>query len=429
MVSLVASETAPQLVGEAITWTATATDCGANPVYQFSAAPHGGAFQVVRDFSANSAFTWTPMQEGTYDIEVTVKDGYQATETTSAVAADAVASRVTGSEAVITPTLNPLVALYSAPPTSARTEFVQFSVAGDTPSWRNTNTLPVVPGKSTNFFVAGMLPNTTYEMRDVRSDGTGSAPLFFTTGALQSTLAFPAFTVQQPAGTGSDLDQDMIFHQAPRGASNVPNLLATDLQGRVEWYYDVSRSGLTSTSAGQSLVPGGTALLIGTDHDAPLPGSRNILREIDLAGNVVRETNLAAVNAQLTTRGLDVISSFTHDVERLPNGQTAVLGLVERTVNINGTPTDYIGHLLLVLDKNLQVAWAWNAFDHLDVNRGPVLGEIVQPGSPGPTAAVPRLPAVDWLHVNAVSWSPADGNLVLSIRHQDWVIKIDYRNG
>src|SRR3989442_2585474 len=74
--------------------------------------------------------------------------------------ADAVASRVTGSEAVITPTLNPLVALYSAPPSSARTEFVQFRVAGDSPSWRNTNTLPVVPGKSTNFFVAGRLPHT-----------------------------------------------------------------------------------------------------------------------------------------------------------------------------------------------------------------------------------------------------------------------------
>src|SRR5256885_3327092 len=126
MVSLAPNESAPQLVGERITWTATATDAGAAPVYQFSAAPHGGAFHVVRDFSPNNAFTWTPMQEGTYDIEVTVKDGYQATETCSAMAADAVASRVTGSEAVITPTLNPLVALYSAPPTSARTEFVQF---------------------------------------------------------------------------------------------------------------------------------------------------------------------------------------------------------------------------------------------------------------------------------------------------------------
>src|SRR5262249_14693106 len=79
-VALAPGEAAPQLVGERVTWTATATDCGAAPVYQFGAAPHGGAFHVVRDFSPNNSFTWTPMQEGTYDIEVTVKDAYTATE-------------------------------------------------------------------------------------------------------------------------------------------------------------------------------------------------------------------------------------------------------------------------------------------------------------------------------------------------------------
>src|SRR3954449_6553092 len=94
-VTLAPSDDSP-LVGERVTWTATATDVGATPVYQFSAATHGGAFHVVRDYSPANAFTWTPMQEGSYDIQVAVKDGYQAAETTSAVATDAVASRVTG---------------------------------------------------------------------------------------------------------------------------------------------------------------------------------------------------------------------------------------------------------------------------------------------------------------------------------------------
>src|SRR5262249_43197603 len=49
-VSLAPGEAAPQLVGQRVTWTATATDCGAAPVYQFSTAPHGGAYHVVRDF-------------------------------------------------------------------------------------------------------------------------------------------------------------------------------------------------------------------------------------------------------------------------------------------------------------------------------------------------------------------------------------------
>src|SRR5262245_47215996 len=116
-VTLAPSDDSP-LVGDRVTWTATATEVGASPVYQFSAAPHGGAFHVARDFSPANMFTWTPMQEGTYDIEVTVKDGYGAAETTSAVVTDAVASRVTGSEAVVTPTLNPLVAMYSVPPSA-----------------------------------------------------------------------------------------------------------------------------------------------------------------------------------------------------------------------------------------------------------------------------------------------------------------------
>src|SRR5258708_30987659 len=114
MVSLAPNEAAPQLVGEASTWTATATDCGATPVYQFSVAPHAGAFRVVRDFSPANAFAWTPMQEGIYDIEVAVKDGYQATETTAAVVADVVTSRVPGPQTVVTPTPNPRQALSSA---------------------------------------------------------------------------------------------------------------------------------------------------------------------------------------------------------------------------------------------------------------------------------------------------------------------------
>src|SRR5262245_17966436 len=112
------------------------------------------------------------MQEGGYDIRVTVKDGYQATETTSAVVSDQVGSRVSGSQAVVMSTTNPLVALYSVPLSAAATVRVQFAVAGANPAWRNTDTRAVEPGKSTNFFIAGMLPNTTYQMRHVFGDGT-----------------------------------------------------------------------------------------------------------------------------------------------------------------------------------------------------------------------------------------------------------------
>jgi hypothetical protein len=428
-VALASNDDTPT-VGEQIVWSANADDCGVAPVYQFSAASNGGAFEVVRDFSPTNTFTWTPMQEGTYDIKVTVKDSYQATEATSVVMTDDVMSRVTGSHAVLTPTANPLVALYSVPPSSADTVFVQFAVAGDSPSWRNTSTLPVVPGKSTNVFVAGMLTSTTYQMRHVFSDGTASATQHFTTGALPTTLTFPAYTVLEPPGPESDPGQDLIFHQSARSPLTIPNPLATDLQGNVMWYYDPTGSGLTFTFPIQSLVADGSLLVVGVDSHTALPNSRNVLREIDLAGNAIRETNLAAINAQLTALGHeDVVHSFTNDVQRLPDGRTAAIGITERTIDVGGTPTDIIGMSIIVLDADFQVVWAWNGFDHMDVGRAPVLGEIVQAASTGPTTAVPRLPAVDWLHINAVSWSPTDGNLVLSVRHQDWVVKIDYREG
>src|SRR5262249_12034600 len=260
-------------------------------------------------------------------------------------------------------------------------------------------------------------------------DGTGSAPVLFTTGSIPPTLTFPAFTVRQPPGPGSDSDQDMVFHQRPRGTANAPPLIATNLDGQVMWYYDLTGSGFTLTQAGRTPRPGGTLWLNGVDRYTPVPTAPNVLREIDLAGNPVRETNLAALNAQLAALGHEAIHAFHHDVQRLPDGTTVALALTERTVDINGTPTNYVGEMVLVLDQDFQVKWAWDAFDHLDVHRGPVLGEVVALGSLEPTAAVPNLPAVDRPHPNAVSLSPGDGNLVLSLRLQDWVIKIDYRNG
>jgi hypothetical protein len=408
-VALTPSEATPQLVGEPITWTATVDSGPSDLVYQFRVGPTGGPLQVVRDFSAANTFTWAPMQEGTYDVAVTVEEGFDATPSASAVVSDTVDSRVTGSNPVVTPTANPLVALYSAPPGSAGPVRVDYRPA-DNPDapWSSTDTKAAVPGQSTNFLVAGLLADTTYELVGVTADGT-LPPAYFTTGSLPADLQFPDFTVAQAPAPGSDLSQSMVLHFALAGNTSAVNILATDLQGQVNWYYDPQASGLTSI-LGTSLVPGGTVLLLGTS-----PGNQasDVVREVDLAGNTVRETNTDAVNAQLAARGQSTISGFSHDAERLPNGDTAVLAYVSETIDVDGTPTNYLGDMVIVLDQNLQVAWTWNAFDYLDTNRLPPDGE-----GPG-----------DWLHSNSVSWSPADGDLIVSMRNQDWVVKIDYSNG
>ncbi len=415
---------APPLVGERITWTATAANCGAAPVYQFGVAARGHhRFAMARDFSLDNSFAWAPMQEGDYAIRVKVKDGFDAVQATAAVEPIEVVSRVSGDDAVVTPTLNPLVALYSAPACRHGAVRVRFRPAGGPTNapWTSTNTLPCVRGQSRNFVVAGMRANTTYEMSHGRSDdGDG---LLFTTGAPPATLSIPTFTIPQAPGPGAELRRNLLYHNlAARPAANAVNLLATDLSGELVWYYDTLESGLiTIGMPGSAPLSRGTVLLGGRDSHRTV--GLNVLREIDLAGNPLRETNIDAVNAQLVARGRQIIYGFHHEFSRLPNGDIVTLGWTQKTIDLAGTPTRYVGDMLMVLDGDLQLAWTWDAFDHLDVARGPVLGE---PCGIGPC---PLPGAVDWLHNNTVSWSPKDGNLIISVRHQDWVIKIDYARG
>jgi len=439
-VSLLPSAPSPQLVGERIAWTATATNCGPTPVYQFSVAGRSPArdrdrsaqerarprFAMVRDYSLDGSFKWAPMQEGAYDVRVRVKDGFDGVQVTSTVVSDRVSSRVTGEDAVVSPTLNPLVALYSAPPCDEGRVRVRFRPANGPPDapWTRTSALSCVRGQSRNFLVAGMLANTTYEMVHAGGEDEDASPLplLFTTGTPPATLSIPAFTIRQAPGPGTELRRDVLYHNlAARPAANAVNVLATDLSGRVEWYYDPLASGLIAISA-SAPFPKGTVMLAGRDGHRTL--GTNVMREIDLGGNPLRETNIDAVNAQLKARGQEIIYGFHHEFLRLPNRNIVTLGWTQRTISVVGTPTRYAGDMLMVLDPDLQVVWTWDAFDHLDVNRAPILGEVC--GGVGPC---PLTGAVDWLHENAVSWSPADGNLLISVRTQDWVIKIDYARG
>jgi hypothetical protein len=162
----------------------------------------------------------------------------------------------------------------------------------------------------------------------------------------------------------------------------------------------------------QNLEPGGTVMMLGGNAVGVAAGYTT-LRQVDLAGNTLRETNIYAINAKLAAMRRPQILDFDHEAKLLPNGDTVVLASTPRTVNYKGNPTRFIGNLVIVLDQNFQPVWVWNSFSWLNTNR---LGTDF----PIPT---------DWLHANSVSWSPADADLVVSLRTQDWAIKIDYANG
>ena len=70
---------------------------------------------------------------------------------------------------------------------------------------------------------------------------------------------------------------------------------------------------------------------------------------------------------------------------------------------------DVLGDMILVLDRNLQVVWTWNSFDHFDPHRMATLGETC-PGAGCPPLSLAKH-ANDWLHGNAVLFT-ADGDLI-----------------
>jgi hypothetical protein len=155
--------------------------------------------------------------------------------------------------------------------------------------------------------------------------------------------------------------------------------------------------------------------------------SKQLLQRFDLTGMIVQSTNAARVNEQLHALGMRSITGFHHEARSIGDGRVVVLAGVEQVltdVQAPG-PVDVLGDMIVVLDKDLQVVWAWDTFDHLDVHRTAVLGETC------PSACPPlQLSKVanDWTHGNAVEETP-DGNLLYSTRHQDWLIKLNYDGG
>ncbi len=432
-VTLAPSTAPPQPVGTRVIWTATASDTEAGELdYRFRVKAPGGAFRIVRDFYRTPDFEWMSVEhEGEYEIEVTARNRVTHAQAVEAAAFE-VTSRVTGGDPVVSSTPHQLVVLYSAPACPAG-GYLRVRFGADPGLSAATPWKPCASGLSRNFLIAGLRASTPYRIfHELAAGGsvTRGPILDFTTPALPPGLPFSVSTPLVGPDLQSCLLEPVVLHcnvAFGQGPAAMP--VATDLLGRVLWYYEPLA---TTEQIGTTIFrpfPGGRMMLAVNDAASPLR-HQQILREIDLAGNPLRETNVERVSEQLAAVGHDPITSFHHDIIELPNGNLIALASVERLVeDIQGPGTvDVIGDMLVELDSELQVVWAWNAFDHLDLARLATLGETCVDGQSGcpPVALAPV--ANDWLHSNSVHYSQ-DGNLILSIRHQDWVIKIDYQNG
>jgi arylsulfate sulfotransferase len=413
-VRLTASPDSPITVGTVIHFSAAPADGTTGTIwYRFRTRELGGNFQVIRDYGPLTDLNWTAADhEGAFEIEVSARSLDTGDVGVTSTVYN-VQPLVTGGQALVTPTQNPLVFLYSAPACPAGQQMrVEFRVPRE--PIQSTPYKPCVDGVTMNFYIAGLRGKTSYVARHVLDTGTQSlagVPIRFTTGAVPPGFYTSTVLLPEQAPTTQ--------HVLLGSAFGAP--VAHDLNGNVIWYGPSDISYITRPEAGGAFW--------GVVEKNNVDPSQEAVREFDLAGTTLRETNAARVNEQLKVLGRRSITSFHHEARSLPGGEMLVLGDVEQILtNVQGPgPVDVIGDMIIVLDQNLNVVWTWDTFDHLDVTRKAVLGETCL----GSGACEPYLLAADandWTHGNAVQLL-TDGNLLYSSRHQDWVIKIAYANG
>ena len=319
-------------------------------------------------------------------------------------------------QGTVASTNNPQVALYTM--TLPFPGSVTVSFGTDTTYGRQTWTQSTNhAGGTVNIYVAGMLANTTYHMQAAVQLQNGitatDADHTFATG---NPLVTPTITTTTTPGmTPQSGLEELTLDYGAKGVA------ITDLQGNILWTYTPLNAPASDDIEGFKMLPNGHFLMTVAEgstwtfqHGSPEAGAIIAVREIDLAGNIVREISIDELNDELKTAGYNItLQQFHHEVTPLPNGHWLVLANTTETfTNLTGYPgnTTVLGDVIVDLDQNMNPVWVWNEFDHLDVNRHPM-----------------QFP--DWTHTNAVVYSPDDHNIIVSMRHQNWVVKVDYQDG
>lgn len=392
---------------------------GAGQVAPFTATVTGGSSSVVwsvNGMAGGNSTVGTIDSSGNYTAPA-VTTNSTATVTVASMSdptKSASASVTIVAAGIVASTANPQVATYTITPPSTANVSIQFGT--DTTYGLTTWQQPTPAGGGpVSIFVAGMRINTPYHMRAVLKFSDGSefddVDHTFTTGDIPVTSLPSVSSVTTPGVTpqsGVEL-LDLVG-----GKAQQRTVAVADLAGNIIWTYD---TGMTEAFIANpvKMLPNGH-FLINVSLGAP-SGVDSTLIEVDLAGTTIWKMTVGNLNKALglaTCAGCNITVVGTHhDFVALPNGHIIVIAaqtLPESGLTGFPNPVNVTGDVIIDLDQNRKPVWVWSEFDHLDLNRHPIFFP-------------------DWTHTNGIIYSPDDKALIISVRHQDWVIKIDYNDG
>lgn len=193
-------------------------------------------------------------------------------------------------------------------------------------------------------------------------------------------------------------------------------LVALDPDGEIVWtfHHDFRISGIAR-------LPNGNLFFHQVNHHS---------FEIDLLGNVVRSWVAARRPAGPAPEAILIdVQSLHHQPHLLPNGNFLAMAANTRVIeNYRSSDSDpeapradkgVVGDKVIEFTPEGDVVWAWDSFEHLDVNR--IGYHTFEPF--WDTRGFPN--HADWTHGNGVHHDPRDNGVLISLKHQDAVLKVD----
>jgi arylsulfate sulfotransferase len=275
--------------------------------------------------------------------------------------------------------------------------------------------------------VLGLGPEAEHTVHVTVSDGNGNEtrwpdPLVVVTEPLPDD--FPP--IQLTTGDASMMEPGVtVFSVNRTGSDEVYSLLmAVDEVGDVVWFYrtDHSIADVRRIRNGHLLYESG----VGADAD---------FIEIDMAGNVVQKWHGSTrVDPDSASIPIDVARPH-HEIFEMPTGNLLTLGAELRSVrsypssesdpDASLVTANVVDEVVAEFTREGAVVHRWSLLDILDPFRLGYGSLSEGRNSLFPDETVTR----DWAHANAVIYDPSDDGYIVSLRHQDALVKIGRETG
>ncbi|MEB2310347.1 MAG: aryl-sulfate sulfotransferase [Sorangiineae bacterium] len=263
---------------------------------------------------------------------------------------------------------------------------------------------PSRDGDAVTVRLRGLAPKTAYVARVTLSGGGGPAEVLEL--RFETRPPLPGFIAKfEPKVSGPHSGELRLFDLSVSPLMKNGAIYAIDPSGTTRFYLPHS-----SQATLDSAVPSGVKLL----DDGSLAFVQS-----DRAINL---DELGRVLMDLPAKQLGV-ARLHHDIIQLPSGRFVSIGTEFKDLSFafDGKTHHVGGDVLVEFTRAGEVTWRWSTFDHLDPQRTragffPPM-PLIDPDTQQKSA--------DWTHANAVIPVPGEDAFLFSVRHQDFIVKID----